>query len=261
MRKFFTIIGGMGTSASMNFEKILNERTNAKNDQDYYNYLLVNHASVPDRSAYILDHNEKSFLPALADDIDQQNLLKPEFIALACNTAHYFYPELQAMTQIPILHMPFLVALEAVRRYPNQKSFGLLATRGTIHDHVYEICFKILGREVMLPNEELNDMVMEFIYENVKQDCELDRDFFNDILDRARKFFAFSPLILGCTELSYAADVLQITEDLLDSQSILIDRTLELAHAFRYEPEKVNQILADIKDCGDRKGLLQKISK
>ncbi|BDR58092.1 aspartate/glutamate racemase family protein [Xylocopilactobacillus apicola] len=260
MKRFFTILGGMGTAASMNFEKILNERTHATRDQDYYDYLLVNHASVPDRTAYILNHRKESFLPALSDDLIQQNLLKPNFIAMACNTAHYFYPELQAMTEIPILHMPFLVALEAVNRYPDQKSFGLLATKGTLSDHVYEKCFEILGREVILPSEELADLVMKFIYENVKQENQLDREFFNQILKRARDYFGVSTLILGCTELSYAADVLQITDNLLDSQSILVDRTLELAYAFRYQSAQVPILLQKMKTIGDQKGLLDKIS-
>lgn len=256
MKQFFTVLGGMGTIASMNFEKVLNERTSAVKDQDYYDYLLVNHASVPDRSAYILDHQNKSFLPALADDIEQQNLLKPNFIAMACNTAHYFYPQLQKLTAIPILHMPFLVALEAVQKYPNQTSFGLLATKGTISDHVYELSFQILGRKILLPNEELSDLVMNFIYENVKQKNNLNREMFKEILTKAREFFGVSTLILGCTELSYASDILQISNGLLDSQSILVNRTLELAHAYRYNPDEVPNLLKKIKIWGDQKGLL-----
>ncbi len=34
------------------------------------------------------------------------------FIVLTCNTAHYFYDDFQALTDVPILHMP----REAVKR-------------------------------------------------------------------------------------------------------------------------------------------------
>ncbi|BDR56022.1 aspartate/glutamate racemase family protein [Xylocopilactobacillus apis] len=256
MKKFFTIFGGMGTFASMNFEKLLNERTKSHQDQDYYNYLLVNHASVPDRTDYILDHQKESFFPDLADDVRQQNLIKPQFISIACNTAHYFYSDLQKLTEIPILHMPFLVALEAVKKYPDQESFGLLATKGTVHDHVYEKSFEILGKKILLPDEKLTDKVMQFIYENVKEKNEMDRTFFNQILKEAREYFGVSTLILGCTELSYAADILKISDQLLDSQSILVDRTLEFAHAYRYEPDLVKDLLVRYKETGDQGGLL-----
>ena len=44
----------------------------------------------PDRTAYILDRSEENPMPFLLDDIEKQNLLRPNFIVLTCNTAHYF---------------------------------------------------------------------------------------------------------------------------------------------------------------------------
>lgn len=260
MENFFTILGGMGTLASMNFEKVLNQSIEAQSDQDYYDYLLVNHATVPDRSAYIMDHRNPSFFPALAHDITQQNLLKPQFIVMACNTAHYFYPQLQKLTPIPILHMPFLVAKEAVERYPTQTKFGLLATRGTLQDQVYEKCFEILGKKVVLPQPDLAKRVMNFIYHDVKEKNRLSQAVFVDILAQAREELKVPVLILGCTELSYAADVFALKDHLLDSQRILIQRTLELAHDFRKQPEQVSPFLLKYKQEGDKKGLMMEIN-
>lgn len=259
MKNFFTILGGMGTFASMNFEQILNESIQAQKDQDYFDYLLVNHASVPDRSSYILDHHNPSFYPALAQDISQQNLLKPQFIVMACNTAHYFYPQLQKLTNIPILHMPFLVAMESVELYPQQKSFGLLATKGTLHDQVYEKCFNILGKKIVLPSDSLADRVMNFIYRDVKDNNQISSKIFNDILNQARDELGVPIIILGCTELSYAADVLSIHEGILDSQLILVQRTLELAQYFRSQSDKVAPFLNKYKEQGDQNGLLMEI--
>lgn len=106
MENFFSILGGMGTLATESFVRILNRRTQTHKDQDYLNYVLFNHATVPDRTAYILDNTLENPVPYLMDDIEKQNLLKPNFIVLTCNTAHYFFDELQAATEIEILHMP-----------------------------------------------------------------------------------------------------------------------------------------------------------
>ena len=80
MENFFSILGGMGTLATESFVRILNRRTQTHKDQDYLNYVLFNHATVPDRTAYILDNTLENPVPYLMDDIEKQNLLKPNFI-------------------------------------------------------------------------------------------------------------------------------------------------------------------------------------
>ena len=41
-------------------------------DQEYLNYVLFNHATVPDRTAYILDRSEENPMPFLLDDIENK---------------------------------------------------------------------------------------------------------------------------------------------------------------------------------------------
>ena len=93
MKKFFTVLGGMGTLATESYMRILDQRTPTKRDQDYLDYIVVNHATVPDRTSWILDHSKPSPTKALIEDIKQQSLLKPEFFVLICNTAHYSFDE------------------------------------------------------------------------------------------------------------------------------------------------------------------------
>lgn len=59
MENFFSILGGMGTMATESFVRLINHRTKATKDQEYLNYVLFNHATVPDRTAYILDRSEE----------------------------------------------------------------------------------------------------------------------------------------------------------------------------------------------------------
>ena len=73
MEHFFSILGGMGTMATESFVHLLNERVVTHKDQDYLNYVLFNHATVPDRTAYILDATNDSPLPYLLDDIEKHN--------------------------------------------------------------------------------------------------------------------------------------------------------------------------------------------
>ena len=187
MKNFFTIIGGMGTMATESYIHQLNLRTPANNDQEYLNYILVNHATVPDRTAYILDNSKPNPKIPLLEDFKQQASLKPDFFTLPCNTAHYFYDELQAAVDVPVLHMPRLAVEQIKKDYPNAKRVGIVATNGTLHDGVYDKEILDAGYELVKP-------------------------------------------ILGCTELSLAQEREPITDlPIIDSQSVLVDKTLELA--------------------------------
>ncbi|NLR09894.1 MULTISPECIES: aspartate/glutamate racemase family protein [Lactobacillaceae] len=230
MQKFFTIIGGMGTMATESYVHQLNLRTPAHADQEYLNYILVNHATVPDRTTYILDHSQPSPLPSLLDDIRQQSQLGPEFFALPCNTAHYFYDDLQAATDIPILHMPREAVKEIKRRYPEAKRIGITGTRGTIADKIYEQELVAAGLEPVLPTEAIENETMTLIYHDIKENNTVNAARFHGIVKDMVTQQHADVVILGCTELSLAQEREPETEfPTIDGQSILVDRTLELA--------------------------------
>lgn len=234
MRKFFTIIGGMGTMATESYIHQLNLRTPAHADQDYLNYILVNHATVPDRTAYILDHTQASPLPGLLEDIQQQSQLKPEFFTLPCNTAHYFFDDLQAATEIPILHMPRETVKEIQRKYPEAKRIGITGTRGTITDKIYEHEITNAGLTPVLPTETIEAQTMRLIYDNIKAHNVVDARLFHTIIQEMIQEQKADVVILGCTELSLAQErEPETTYPVADSQSILVDRTLEKALALK----------------------------
>ena len=79
MENFFTILGGMGTLATESFIHTLNERTEAYRDQDYLNYIVVNHATIPDRTDYIKNPSLENPEEKLIDDIKIHSQLSPKF--------------------------------------------------------------------------------------------------------------------------------------------------------------------------------------
>lgn len=247
MQRFFTVIGGMGTAATNSYVRLLTQRTAAKKDQDYMNYVLVNHATVPDRTTYILDHGQRSFYPELREDILQQSQLHPDFMVMVCNTAHYFYTELNSLTDVPLLNMPHIAVNELCRNNPQAKRVGLIATSGTIADHVYEDEIRAAGREVVLGNQHVRDMVMELIYDNIKQKGTVDGALFAEILRSMRDDFGADVIVLGCTELSLANELApQPDYNLVDPQSIIVDKTLMLGQAFRASVAEGKYLLAEV---------------
>lgn len=233
MRDFFTILGGMGTMATESFVRQLNKRTPTHADQDYLNYILYNHATVPDRTAYILDRTKPNPVPVLQEDIRQQNILQPSFIVLTCNTAHYFFEELQKETKIPLLHMP----KEAVKQIKADQVTGkvaFLGTEGSVKAGVYERELINQGIDYLIPDKNLQAKINHLIYHDIKENDYINMDLFFEILADT-KTLGCEAVILGCTELSLVAEYITQEHDYIiyDAQSILVDRTIECALALR----------------------------
>lgn len=229
VEKFFSIMGGMGTLATESFIHLLNQRTPAHKDQDYLNYVLLNHATIPDRTAYILDDTKENPLPYLLADIKMQNEIGAEFIVLTCNTAHYFYETLQKNSQVPILHMPKEAVKELTKKYQGKK-VAFLGTEGSIKAGVYQKEIEKAGFCAWIPPQAIQEKVNYLIYHEIKERGLLNTGLYLEILKEVTQTHGCGAVILGCTELSLIEDK---TENhnypVFDAQSILVDRTLERA--------------------------------
>jgi aspartate racemase len=229
MKKFFTVLGGMGTLATESYVRLLDQRTPIHRDQDYLDYIVVNHASVPDRTAWILDHQKPDYNLDLIEDIKQQSLLKPAFFVLICNTAHYAFDKLQAATDIPILNMLDETVKEIKHVKPSAKKVGLLATRGTVEAGLYDQYITGAGYEEIKPTPEILDMTEDLIYHDIKEAGHSNGQKFHELVRKMVEEEGADVVILGCTELSYAQEMNPEKEfTVVDSQSTIVDRSLEL---------------------------------
>ncbi|WP_278589225.1 aspartate/glutamate racemase family protein [Limosilactobacillus pontis] len=234
MKQFFTVLGGMGTLATESYVRILDARTPIHRDQDYLNYIVVNHATVPDRTSWILDHSKPDYNLDLIEDIKQQSLLNPAFFVLICNTAHYAFDKLQAATDIPILNM-LQETVNAIKKIkPDAKKVGLLATRGTVTAGLYDHYITDAGYEEIKPTPEILDMTEDLIYHDIKESGHSDGAKYHELVRRMIEEQGADIVILGCTELSYAEEMNPETKyPVADSQSIIVDRSLEKGLALR----------------------------
>lgn len=231
MKNFFAILGGMGTLATTNFLIELNSRHNPTKDQDFFNYILFNHAEIPDRTTFILDHSAPSPLPALLEDIKKINVLQPAFIVIPCNTAHYFIEELKQATTIPIINM----IKETVKAIPSNfnKKIGLAVSQGTLESQLYERELLAKGFEVILPDAALQDKINQLIYTFIKEQANINLFLYEEILEEFNSMGSEITL-LGCTELSLANSHDSLKRlPVIDAEKILLDRTFQLAQELK----------------------------
>ena len=79
--------------------------------------------------------------PQYQEDLKKLEKSKCKFIVIPCNTAHYWYKDLQKKINIPIINMPKEVFNHTKKNCKKNSKVGLLATEGTLKTGVYNKFF------------------------------------------------------------------------------------------------------------------------
>lgn len=203
------VLGGMGTLASLVFYEKLYKNTRAKKDQDHIDAVILNHASLPDRTREILEKRGE-FLKEVREDYEIFNSVGVDYIAITCNTSHYFLEEMKKMTRAEIINMPLEALKEAAKRGKDITFFGTL---GSIEGRVYKRYENELGLKINYPDKKDQDTLMDIIY-RVKSDGKRHFSEFDKLLE---KYGKDTTVITGCTELS----VLDY-KDAVDAMDVLV---------------------------------------
>lgn len=221
------VIGGMGPMAtSIFFEKLI-ENTVAKRDQDHIDTVILNHATMPDRTEAILTNQGAQFLQAIKKDIEILEIAGVQHIAIPCNTSHYFYDDIQAMTSIPIIHMVEKTAEQIAKNNRGDGKVAILATDGTVKSGIYGDACKKFGLEYYYPDDKRQEMVMEIIYQykaGVLLESNLEEMIEHCITDQQ-----VSHVILGCTELSCIPISSEHKKYTIDPMDVLVQQSITLS--------------------------------
>ena len=87
------ILGGMGTQAGLDFCNKLAKLNKGKTDQQYPLFVLYNKSNIPGRPENL--HKYNKVLKSLLAGCKFLEKNKCKFIVIPCNTAHYWFDDLQ----------------------------------------------------------------------------------------------------------------------------------------------------------------------
>lgn len=226
--KILGIFGGMGPEATAEFYRQIVKLTPAQKDQDHIPTLIYSMPQVPDRMASIR-YQDLSIVPYLIEGVTRLENAGASFIAIPCNTVHYFFGYMQDAVSIPIIHMIRETVNEVVEKYPDIKDIGLLATTGTIETKLYENEFAEEGFRVILPDEEIeNEKVMKAVFgikagTSKKVNEDLLAEAGQNLVEKGAKL-----IVLGCTEIPLAFNSARVEVPVVNSMEVLAKKAIQL---------------------------------
>ena len=196
------VLGGMGPLATADFLAKVVAATPAARDQEHIPLIAWSVPQIPDRVPAILG-GAPSPLPAMLAGIHTLKNAGAQAIAIACNTAHYWFEQMQAEGGLPILHIADAALAEARRRAPAAGSIGLLATSGTLAAGFYQSRFTAAGCATLLPSPQDQALLQQSIA-LVKANAVAEATALAEQVARRLLESGADVLIAGCTELPIA---------------------------------------------------------
>ena len=220
------ILGGMGTQAGLDFCNKLAVLNRGKSDQKYPLFILYNKSNIPKRP-----ENLKKYYNVLKSLVAGCNLLKKnkcKFIVMPCNTAHYWYDDLQKKIKIPIISIPKEVYIHTKKTCKKNSKIGILCTEATLKTGVYnkyfEKNFKLISPEKSLQTKYVNKAIKYVKLGKVKEAEKAIKPAVNYLMKIKCK-----KIILGCTELPIAIFAYKSFKKIKESK-VFIDPNLLVAN-------------------------------
>ena len=228
MHRTIGVVGGMGPWATLDFfEKVL-RATPVRRDQEHLRLIIDNNPKIPDRGPAILGDGEDP-TPALVATARNVEAAGADLIVIPCNTAHYFFQEIQAAVRVPVVHIMQEVAGAASRRFPRIGRVGLLATRATVATGLYQDAFRPLGAAVVVPDQSGQEVIDRLIYAIKAQGVDDALRSAGVAVGRGLNRAGAEAMILGCTELPLVLGEDTLGLPILDSNLILAEVAVRLA--------------------------------
>ena len=221
------ILGGMGTQAGLDFCNKLAKLNKGKTDQQYPLFVLYNKSNIPGRPENLHEYNK--VLKSLQEGCKFLEKSKCKFIVIPCNTAHYWFDDLQKKTKISIINMPKEVYAHSIKSCKKNSKIGLLATEGTLKTGVYnkffDKNFTLINPSKSLQKNNVNKAIKFVKMGKIKEAEKAIRPAVSSLIK-----MKCNKIILGCTELPIAIFAFKSFQKIKKSKTFL-DPNLILAHS------------------------------
>jgi aspartate racemase len=225
--KVVGILGGMGPEATVDLMQRIINLTPADDDIDHVRCIVDNNPKVPSRIKAIIDGNGEDPGPCMADMAKRLESWGADFLAIPCNTAHYYYSAVTDAVQIPVINLLDLVVAHVKETRPSCRTIGVLASTAVLSTRLYEKRFEAVGITVVYPTEKFQNILLDVIKE-VKAGNRSD-EIIETYLEicQSLKLAGVDAAIVACTELGVIKT--DVPLELIDAADVLAKKIIAVA--------------------------------
>jgi aspartate racemase len=163
VKKTIGILGGMGPEATAYFYELIIKHTRAEKDQEHIKVLIYSNPEIPPRTDAILETGP-SPTPLLVEGFRRLRDAGADFAVMPCVTAHHFIPEVKEQVDVHLISLLDESVKWAKEEIPEIRKAGLVASTGTIESRLFHNAFAQEGIEVLTPEAEEQEHVIEAIF-------------------------------------------------------------------------------------------------
>ena len=229
--KKFGLVGGVGYLATLEYYKNINEGFKSRLENPPKSGsnppMVIESINIADAYRLIEQKKWKDFAKLFSDAVCRLHMAGAEFAAIAANTAHIVFDDIQSASPIPLIG----IVDETCKRAKEQgiKKMIIFGTNFTMSSGMYEEKCKQFDIEAISPNEADRTIIHDIIFPNLESGIVLEheKEMLLEIARKMQKEHNTDALVLGCTELPFAIKNGDLDTILLDTGAIHIDAILD----------------------------------
>jgi aspartate racemase len=234
------ILGGMGPQATVLLMQKIITATPADDDADHIPLIVDQNPQVPSRIRHLIEHTGEDPGPVLAAMARRLQLAGAGALAMPCNTAHHYAPQIRAAANLPFIDMVQLSVARAAHLAGKGARVGILASPAVRQTGLFDAAFAGAGLAAAYADDEAT---MLAAIRTIKAGGALNSA--RDTLARASAALlaqGCTVQMIACTEFSLIADAVAPQATSFDTLDELVRGIIAFAMDRGADPKKVDTV-------------------
>jgi aspartate racemase len=201
MMKKIGIVGGLGPVSTMDYYSGIIHGVKAKTGDDNNPQIVIDSVNMTELLSFLFSKNWDALVNVLVKSINNLANAGAEFAAIASNTPHIVFDEVQKQSVLPLISI-----VDATCKYAQShecKKALIIGTRFTMSSGFYAEAFEKYGIAAIVPSDNEQQIIHSIIFPKLEDGIVVPEDKLKmlEIVNGLRVVHDADALVLACTEL------------------------------------------------------------
>jgi len=151
------LIGGVGPESTIEYYRLIIKRYQERLSTRNYPEIIINSINMTEMLDYVFNNQLEQLVDFLAERINILEKSGVDYVAIASNTPHIVFDELQEKVGIPLISIVDVTCNEIFKK--KIERVGLFGTRSTMTAGFYNKAAKKYGIDIFIPDTKNQDFI------------------------------------------------------------------------------------------------------